>query len=388
MKKILLSIFVLTLSLVSCNGTKSNEYKLEVNASGVTDDTKVYIKQQDSLGKAFDIDSATVKNGKIELSGIVKDPAISYFVVDGIRGGLPFILEEGNIAIDFNKDTLLNSSFGGTKSNEDFYKIFTHMQTVNDSVTKIRTLMRTYQKGRKIDEIKKLNEKRIALQEGADAYELTFAQENPNSFVSLLILEKQLQKDPSAVETIDSAYQNLKSDLKTLKPAKNIEKIIERIAKVRVGAKAQDITGKTLEGDMLSLSNAQGKVTLLDFWASWCKPCRKENPNVKKIYEAYHQDGLNIVGVSTDRNEEAWKKAVEEDGITWTQMISTEAAKTYNIRYIPATFLLNAEGVIMKKDLRGEELEAEIAKLLGVENKKVVEPEAPMIPTLPTPKTK
>lgn len=388
MKKILLSIFIVTLSLISCNGTKSNEYKLSVDATGVADDTKVYIKQQDSLGKAFDIDSATVKNGKIEISGIVNDPAISYFVVNGIRGGLPFILEEGNIAINFNKDTLLNSSFGGTKSNEDFYKIFTHMQTINDSVTKIRTLMRTYQKGRKMDEIKKLNEKRIALQEGADTYELNFAKDNPNSFVSLLILEKQLQKDPSLIETIDSVYTNLNSDLKDLKPAKNIENIIERIAKVKVGAKAQNITGKTLDGDMLSLNEAQGNVTLLDFWASWCKPCRKENPNVKKIYEAYHKDGLNIVGVSTDRNEEAWKKAVEEDGITWTQIISTEAAKDYNIRYIPATFLLNAEGVIMKKDLRGEELEAEIAKLLGVENKKVVEPEAPMIPTLPTPKTK
>ncbi len=388
MKKILLSVFIASLAFVSCNGPKANEYKLSVNTPGLDNDTKVYIKQQDSLGKAIDIDSATVKNEKIELSGPVTNPGISYLVVNGVRGGLPFILEEGSIHIEFNKDTLLNSTFGGTKSNDEFFNIFTHMQTVNDSVSKIRTQMRTYQKGRNIEEIKKLNEKRIALQEGADKYEMDFAKENPDSFVSLLILEKHLQKDPSLVESIESAYNNLDSNLKTLKPAKNIETVIARINKVKVGAKAQDITGKTLTGETNSLYASKGQVTLVDFWASWCKPCRRENPNVKKIYEAYHEDGLNIVGVSTDRNEEAWKKAVEEDGITWTQMISTEAAQNYNIRYIPATFLLNADGVIMKKDLRGEELEAEIAKLLGVENKKVVEPEAPMIPTMPTPKTK
>jgi thiol-disulfide isomerase/thioredoxin len=111
-----------------------------------------------------------------------------------------------------------------------------------------------------------------------------------------------------------------------------------------------------------------GKVTIVDFWAAWCKPCRAENPNVVKIYNKYHDKGLNILGVSLDRKAEDWKKAIEDDGLTWNHVSNVdyfdEIAKLYNVEAIPATFILDAEGTIIAKNLRGPALEEKIAELL------------------------
>lgn len=111
-----------------------------------------------------------------------------------------------------------------------------------------------------------------------------------------------------------------------------------------------------------------GKVTIVDFWAAWCKPCRAENPNVVKVYNKYKDQGLSILGVSLDRSEEAWKKAIEEDGLTWNHVSNVqyfdEIAALYNVNAIPATFILDENGVIVAKNLRGEALEEKIGELL------------------------
>jgi thiol-disulfide isomerase/thioredoxin len=111
-----------------------------------------------------------------------------------------------------------------------------------------------------------------------------------------------------------------------------------------------------------------GKVTIVDFWAAWCKPCRAENPNVVQVYNKYHDKGLNILGVSLDRRAEDWTKAIEEDGLVWNHVSNIkyfdEIAELYNVRAIPATFILDENGVIIAKDLRGPALENKISELL------------------------
>ena len=136
-----------------------------------------------------------------------------------------------------------------------------------------------------------------------------------------------------------------------------------------IGATAPDFSGPTPEGKELSLKEAMGKVTIIDFWAAWCKPCRVENPNVVKIYNKYHSKGLNIIGVSLDRKEEDWKKAIADDNLSWNHISSLDyfndaVAKLYNVEAIPATFILDENGVIIAKNLRGDELESKISELL------------------------
>ncbi|MEX0272741.1 MAG: peroxiredoxin family protein, partial [Flavobacteriaceae bacterium] len=136
-----------------------------------------------------------------------------------------------------------------------------------------------------------------------------------------------------------------------------------------IGSKAPEFSGPNPDGKQISLAEVKGKATLIDFWAAWCRPCRAENPNVVKVYNKYHDKGLNVIGVSLDRNAEAWKKAIADDGLEWNHVshvayFEDPIAKLYNIDAIPAAFLLDENGVIVAKNLRGPALEEKVSELL------------------------
>ncbi|MEL6593823.1 MAG: TlpA disulfide reductase family protein [Bacteroidota bacterium] len=149
-----------------------------------------------------------------------------------------------------------------------------------------------------------------------------------------------------------------------------IERKAEMAKKLATGAVPPEISLPNPDGKVLSLSDMRGKVVLLDFWASWCRPCRAENPNVVRVYNKYKNKGFEILGISLDRTKDAWVKAIADDGLTWKhvsdlQFWNCEAAKDYSVGSIPATFLLDREGKIIAKNLRGPALEAKLAEVLG-----------------------
>ena len=150
--------------------------------------------------------------------------------------------------------------------------------------------------------------------------------------------------------------------------SKRINDYLDQQAKVQVGAHFMDFTLKTAEGEEVNLEKVinSNRVVLVDFWASWCGPCRGENPYVKAAYNKYHAQGLEIVGVSVDRDEAAWLKAVADDGMNWIQVrdVDNTASTDYMIQFIPSNFLFDANGVMIAKGLRGEELEAKLAEVL------------------------
>ncbi len=139
---------------------------------------------------------------------------------------------------------------------------------------------------------------------------------------------------------------------------------------INVGILAPDLALPTPEGDTLRLSSFKGKYVLIDFWASWCRPCRAENPNVVKVYNRYKDKGFEILGVSLDGNRDAWVKAIAQDGLTWRhisdlKLWQSAAAKTYDVHSIPYTVLLDREGKVIAENLRGAALEQKLAELLG-----------------------
>ncbi len=132
---------------------------------------------------------------------------------------------------------------------------------------------------------------------------------------------------------------------------------------------APDFKAPTPDGKLVSLKESLGKATLIDFWASWCEPCRMENPNVVALYHEFHEKGLNIISVSLDENATKWKEAVAKDQLSWTQVSNLKEMKDpiavlYGVTQIPTTFLLDASGKIVAIDLRGEDLKAKISALL------------------------
>ncbi|HAV55900.1 MAG TPA: peroxiredoxin, partial [Aequorivita sp.] len=141
-----------------------------------------------------------------------------------------------------------------------------------------------------------------------------------------------------------------------------------------VGSLAPNFSAPTPTGEMMSLKDALGKYTIIDFWASWCRPCRIENPNVVKVYNKYHDKGLNIISVSLDKAEQKdkWLQAIKDDQMDWYHVSNLQfwqdpIAQQYSVRSIPATFLLDENGVIIDKNLRGAALEAKIATLFAGE---------------------
>jgi thiol-disulfide isomerase/thioredoxin len=131
-----------------------------------------------------------------------------------------------------------------------------------------------------------------------------------------------------------------------------------------------DFSAPNPQGKVVSLKESLGKVTIVDFWASWCGPCRKENPNVVAIYKELHAKGLNIIGVSLDKEKSKWTEAIAKDGLTWTHVSNLKfwdepIAAQYGVQSIPATFILDASGKVVAQDLRGDELKAKIVELLA-----------------------
>lgn len=195
-------------------------------------------------------------------------------------------------------------------------------------------------------------------------------EEHPDAFVSVLILtDMQAMGVPN--NELKEMYASLSDDLKQTSFAKALKENLDKLGAVDIGSTAPSFSGPNPEGEEISLQESLGKVTLIDFWAAWCRPCRQENPNIVRVYEKYHDQGFNIIGVSLDREDQRdrWLQAIEEDNLTWTQISHLQfwdepIAQLYGVRAIPAAFILDENGVIVARNLRGEDLENKVKELL------------------------
>ena len=163
-------------------------------------------------------------------------------------------------------------------------------------------------------------------------------------------------------------FQKIALQLRSAKDAAQAEANAEKLT--AVGSMAPDFEIPNREGKKVKLSSLRGKVVLLDFWASWCRPCRMENPNVVAAYNKYKAKGFTVMSVSQDNDRERWLQAIQQDGLVWEHHVSDlqnnqEASAKYGIKYIPTTFLIGKDGKIIAKNLRGEALENELKKLFG-----------------------
>lgn len=170
-------------------------------------------------------------------------------------------------------------------------------------------------------------------------------------------------------ELFDEVLNELQPKLESNPIYSKLKKQVSNLAQTQVGAEAPDISMDGIDGEPIKLSSFRGKFVLIDFWASWCKPCRIENPNVVRMYNEYKDKDFEIYGVSLDEERNKWLQAIEQDGIKWVQVSdlkgwNNEAAQTYNVNSIPETVLLNPEGEIIARGLRGRDLEEKLKELL------------------------
>lgn len=381
MKKLFALAFT-TAVLVSCN---KDGYTIKGDVKGFEDGTKVYINKQDENGFTK-IDSTEVKGGTFTFKNEKTPETDIYFIELGKTQefAFPFIFEKGEIKFTFDKEKPQEVKVNGTKNND-------LMTSYNDEAYKIQKeimdfqqqnqakFMEAQQKGDQatmqslMSQITKIQEKYVDQNK-------KFITSNKDSYISLLLLTQLAMSDALTTDEIKKYYNDLDASVKDTKKGKefseNLKKTEEtqkesqaKLEKVAIGKKAPDFTANTPDGKAESLHKNLGKATLIDFWASWCGPCRKENPNVVALYNKYKAKGLKIIGVSLDKEKDAWVKAITDDKLDWLQVSNLKfwddaIAKDYAVEAIPATFILDANGTIVAKDLKGAELDAKIAELL------------------------
>lgn len=384
MKKIILSLLAVA-TIVSCNKVGNNEFEIEGNASGFKDGRNVYLKMQDTVTNSLvNLDTVKIENGKFIFKGAVTEPSLHFIAIDSTENQIPFILEEGNITVAVNKDTIFKSIVGGTYSNDQLVAYSKETEKIQKKVQKFQEVNREKLQQAQISAdtvtMNALMKEYKTFQDQFKDVSLKHVEDHPKSYISLFFI-KQFLNDPSFdMARATKMYENLDPSLKNTKEGKSIKKSLDGLkttekksnvssSSVEIGTMAPDFSAPNTDGKETSLKSALGKLTLIDFWASWCGPCRKENPNVVALYKDFHAKGLNIIGVSLDEKADKWKEAIAKDQLTWIQISNLKGwedpiAKRYFVDGIPATFLLDEKGIIIARDLRGAELRAKVASIL------------------------
>ncbi len=349
--------------------TAKVSYTVTGTAEGIADGTKLYLGVPNRSGFEKG-DSATVKDGKFAMKFVignsVKDVSIAKMDGKKYKELASLLLEKANITVNIPKEG--NAVVTGGNEN----KIMNEYKAIDAKYrekimplyyTAIDTAKARDERLKARDEVEKLQ---------ADQYKevANVIKNNVPSGASSLLLS-YYGNGAFDDATLDGILAEMKTKCPTDPVYLQFKKQRDLDAKVAVGKHYTDIALKSPEGKLVKVSDFVGKnkLVLIDFWASWCGPCRAEMPNVVKAYSEYKDKGFAIVGVSLDQDAAAWKKAIKDLGITWAQMSDLKGWKNagaalYNVRGIPATVLIDQTGTIIAKDLRGEELEAKLKEVL------------------------
>lgn len=290
---------------------------------------KVYLQQFNNK-MFFTIDSAEIKDGNFQFNEKLILPELYGLTLDENKSPLYVFLEAGKVTALLDTAKFLSAStVTGSKSND---------------------LFSAYKKQRGVDIT-------------------TFIKDNPKSIVAAYALYRDFSYRLSP-EQIKENVSYLDPSLLQTPYVAVLKELIDVLATVSIGKKAPDISALDPSGKLVSLAQHRGKYVLIDFWAAWCGPCRRENPNVVSAYQKYHAKGFDVFGVSLDKSKADWIKAIKDDQLSWTQVSdlkfwNSAAAKLYGVRAIPSNVLIDPDGIIIGRDLRGEELQKRLEELFS-----------------------
>jgi thiol-disulfide isomerase/thioredoxin len=398
MKKIIVQCIVLCLFSVAANAQFSGLFQINGTLKDIADVDKVLLRYHSAAGER--VDTIKSDNGKYSFSGRIEEPQLMqiWILHPPVEGGrvkgikrnevIGLYVNPGKIeAASTNEVSNIVLSGTGVKWNKDYQYLAKQQKLSKDSasryVLETRTIERlvldykgptaSYSAADKTRDSARLAfidkdylnvDKRLA-----ENVLLPYMKANPGSPLSLFALKAYAGERIDDYQSTKALYDSFSEEVRQMPVAQPFVKLMAKVATSSGGAEAPVFILPDTTGKAVSLASFKGKYVLLDFWASWCGPCRAENPHVVKLYNEYKNKGFTAFSISIDRDskggKDAWKKAIMDDGLTWPQVLDDgKISKTYHITNVPQNFLINPAGKIIGKNLVREELDAKLKELL------------------------
>jgi peroxiredoxin len=331
-KLTVIAVTIFASLIVICAAPPQNGFTISGNIKGINN-AYIYLNWQQ--GDSVKIDSSMVKAGQFKFKGRVADPSLAVIFLKR-EAPVLFYLENTAVEMMGEVDSLKRLKIKGSVTQDEFVL---YQNQIKGALNGDQAMEKT----------------------------ISFITNHPNSYVSVDKLQELSPRMDS--KTLERLFNVLGAPLKSSVAGKRLAAKVDIYKNTAVGSIAPIFSQKDIDGKIVSLQDLRGKYVLLDFWASWCGPCRKENPAVLKAYNRFHDKGLTVLAVSLDDNEAKWKKAIQDDQMPWIHVSDLKGtgnavALQYGIYGIPANYLIDPKGKIVGKNLRGEELEKTLAAFI------------------------
>jgi len=370
-----LVLLLVSALLASCNqkpGTDSgpvatdSTFVISGNIAGI-DTGKIVFGHRAGDEKVYD--TLSIKKGSFCFSGKVPatDGINSYtcMLLGNSNDRLDILVQNANIQLTAKADSFGNAVITGSKAQDDLNAFNQLTKPVDEKMSALGKLYTETKDKAVKDSLNKVYDQYDSV---IRTYVPGFVKGHAGSYASAYIVTRTLLINPDLL-VLEPTYNSLDSTVKHSKFGKLIAEVMDAARKTAVGQIAPDFTMNDRDGKPVTLSSLRGKVIFVDFWASWCGPCRRENPNVVEAYAKFHSAKFDILGVSLDSEKENWEKAIDKDKLTWMHVSDLKGwgnavAKQYGIRAIPANLLLDKDGKIIAHNLYGGELEKKLREIL------------------------
>jgi peroxiredoxin len=357
-------LLILMFGFFACTKTPSYDVKVKLTKA----DGKAFLYRR-AKGEWVKMDSSEFKNGEFKFKGSVKNPEVYYLSLNSKKERLPFFIENSSISIEGSADSIDKAKISGSKTQDELQKLQDKLDAMDKQAMVVyKQSMESAKAGEKVksDSLMKLANDAFAK---IDQEQKDYIKANPASYVSPHLLS-QVYYDMEA-DVLDGFLSGLDPKLDSISTVVSLKERVLKLKTVAVGQMAPDFTMNDVSGNPVKLSDVYSKneYTLVDFWASWCGPCRRENPNVVATFNNYKTKGFGVFGVSLDNDKDRWLKAIADDQLTWPHVSDlkgwkNEAAALFAVNSIPANILVDKTGKIIGRNLREEKLREKMAELL------------------------